>query len=572
MPPDTQPNDLGLTWIRIADFSPGIQQRTMYTGAPTSPAQQQSAATMNTFRCVALPNGGLGPLPSVGQKYQPAVPDTHTSTNTYSGYACVGFFVISFVDDGSHSTFMEWHIAYEWINNFGGAQRRFQWERHRVFGAGGFGGPPVIDVLKRINSADPNTTGQFNRCWFAQTRMDPTTATNPGIPVVTAAWYAAGGLNEKFWSVFPNPATPAVNLPVAGQNVLDISTTLAVDNMISHQNRSLVAVFQGYGHPNASWAGNDNYWWTNANLPSIQPTVAQVFGSDTYSGTSDMASTNASQLFIIKPMRGGAVIVSGDVANPTVQIMPGMNVGSYPSVQGSYCGYGYIFFALNSGAYMWSGGDQAAPMAPQLEENFFIAAFDPRAQGGTTAVNDHMINSQGASINWGDYIAVPNNWLFDARTQNWWRLEDPQVFQAVWFQNSMYTPFQGWLWGASNFYDGTAPLVQGWDPQTPVSDYQWESQPIEATQAQLCNTRMVLITAQGEGQVKVILKGLNDAEETTIFDIPAGDVPTQLMANSNLKAQRIQIFLHVTATAPNPAPIIYDAGFAFSYVEQIPSQ
>src|SRR4051794_33970522 len=47
----------------LNDFSPGIIQRTGVQTATTSPASMGAAQVTNTYRCIALPGGGLGPLP-----------------------------------------------------------------------------------------------------------------------------------------------------------------------------------------------------------------------------------------------------------------------------------------------------------------------------------------------------------------------------------------------------------------------------------------------------------------------------------------------------------------------------
>src|SRR5689334_13528585 len=209
-----------LNYFTVEDFTPGIQQKVNRQGSSVSPSSNPSAATTNTFRCISLPGGGLGPLPRLVSTYTPAVPASMPSGTSFNGAPnLVGFFIANpiygTITGNSPS---EGHFAYETVVS--GTTRKFAWERHRLWEAS-----PTIDTLKAISSAEPSPANNFRGCFFDTNRMDPSNPLNPGVPVVGAAWYVGAGGFERFWSVFPNPSTPAAAPP----DVFDISTTHSAD-------------------------------------------------------------------------------------------------------------------------------------------------------------------------------------------------------------------------------------------------------------------------------------------------------------------------------------------------------
>ncbi len=80
----------GLNWFNLADFSPGIVQKLnsfSLTGA--SPAPLGAARLENTYRCVALAGGGLGPLPKRFYDYSRTAIG-NAATRTITGFHVAG--------------------------------------------------------------------------------------------------------------------------------------------------------------------------------------------------------------------------------------------------------------------------------------------------------------------------------------------------------------------------------------------------------------------------------------------------------------------------------------------------
>jgi hypothetical protein len=85
-----------LQTLEITDFTPGIHSA---GGTPTRliPAPLGAAQLTNTYRCIGLKNGGLGPLPAIARAFDaPSNPDGGVPP-VDGKYVAVGFKAIGFV-------------------------------------------------------------------------------------------------------------------------------------------------------------------------------------------------------------------------------------------------------------------------------------------------------------------------------------------------------------------------------------------------------------------------------------------------------------------------------------------
>lgn len=549
MPPDLQ-------YINLSDFTPGIQQRVNRTGATVSPHSKASAATLNTFRCIALPDGGLGPLPKQHATYTPPVPVA--PGNSALGYlAVVGFHVAGNVYTslgGSALTASEFHLGYEIVDTTV-TKRKFVWDRHRMWE-----NVPTVTQLKSIVSTEPTPANNFRPLRFADHRADPLLATNPGVPVVAAAWYTSTGAYEHFWSTYPNPGSPASDTP------LDISTSLALDFMFSHQARLMGFEQKGWSHGTVgNWAGNEQVWYTKANLTALDVTVAAVLGQETYGGYEFGISTDANEMLVVK-VHGGAYVVRGDIASPTVIHLPGIVSGGGNSVSPAFSPKGLLYVAGYEGAYAWGGGPQAQPISRQLENNFWdISTAVDSPAGNAKDVISRMLVAKGDCAQWGDWVLVPNNWIWDSDTNAWWRLDDPASYQIAWWQ----TDWGGKAWGAKPFSDGVNPVVYGFDKKQPALSYRWQSQPLPTTMDKDVVCRQVVLVAQGTGTVVVTLTGLGGASTTSTFTL-TGTIPLKLRSDVSLHASHVQV--QIDSSGASAAPIVYEVNVGWHEASLVPSQ
>lgn len=544
-----------LQYVTINDFSPGIQQRVNRTGATVAPSNRIAADVANTYRCIALPGGGLGPLPINGQSYLPA-PPALPSDSSLGAITVTGFFVAGnvYVTPVTGLTPSEFHFGYEWVNSTAHV-RHFVWSRHRMWET-----TPTITILKTINSTEVSPVNNFRRCWFMAGRADPSNPLNPGVPIVYAAWYVSTGALEKFWSVYPSPSSPGTD------TVVDVSTSLAVDYMFAHQNRSVIFEQKPWLHGSVgAWAGDEQVWFTNVNLVTVQPTVAQVYGQETYGGYNFGISTNANEALFVK-VHGGGYVVRGDLSGSnTIVHLPSLAGAGLQGVTPAWCPAGLVYVS-SDGANLWAGGEQSQAISYQLENNFWDVSTGTVNSTAKTFLN-LFLNSRGECTQWGDWVVMPNNWLYDYRTNSWWRLEDPTVFQGVWWQ----TDWNGTLWGALPYNDGVTPVARSWDKTTAARSFSWQSEPIPVTMDRDIVIREVLCTAQGNGTVTITVTGLNGATTLTTMTY-ASSIPVKLRANmDDVHATHCQIQI-VSNGGSNPAPVVYEVALGYHDAATIPSQ
>src|SRR5882672_2275422 len=178
-------------YIQVNDFSPGIVQRVNKTGFSAIQGRN-GQATVNTYRCLPLPSGGIAPGPQRTNAYTRTAPDTIGQVT--GGY----FHIVGIHCDGpviesgvAGSDTCEAFVAYEWINNVA-VKRHFLLEPLKLFHSTG---NPTVDTVENTTSTQAPPGDTYRQCCFANYRADPaaTLPTTPTYnPVVAYAWYSGG--------------------------------------------------------------------------------------------------------------------------------------------------------------------------------------------------------------------------------------------------------------------------------------------------------------------------------------------------------------------------------------------
>jgi hypothetical protein len=291
-----------------------------------------------------------------------------------------------------------------------------------------------------------------------------------------------------------------------------------------------------------------------------------------FQGAAAIASLTADELFIVGH-QGGALVVRGDVANPTVVQLPYVTSSNgwacFPAV--SPIG---VVYTARDGVYRWAGGDTSECLSEQLEGTF----FNYFASGESTTSN---FAARGRLASWAKYIAVPNNYLYDTDSKAWWRLVAPD--------NNTSTPYA--------YYDVDAEFEQlfafpykltatqnvvcdKFALGTLASSYSWRSQPLVQSRDRLFTTQQVELVAANstasDSRVTVTLEGI-DAEgvlqtRTVEFTLTgtstSGGRPQILrksIAGGSLTARYLQLRIVATnasTTAPAPKIMSLSVGIA----------
>lgn len=530
-------------WLILNDFSPGIHQRVMYQGGSNSPSQIFGAATENTWRCIALPSGGLGPLPKRDYTYDPSRSALDSIANVANGrYTISGFHVSGpiLTNSANGQDNVEFHIAYEYLNT-NTSKRRYQWQRHRMWEA-----TPTIDSLKNITSTEATPSSTYRVSTMHNYRSDSSSATAVGLPQVVNGWYAGGGSDEKLWAIYPDPGAPTTN------NLKDVTTTLAIELALGHQGRSVAFNQVPYSHGSSgTWSSNEQVFFTNSNLPTLASTTASVFGQENVTGYGVAATLNAQELLLIK-RQGGAYLIRGDIANPTVIRLPGVISTGGETFQGASTPIGFLYISQNLGAWCWNGGEVSELISPQLEGNFYKA-------GMTVDMQDY----KGRAALFGEWVLFPNNWVYAYRTQSWWKIENPSTVRILQWSLSIGPV----AYGAVATCTDSGAIIHGFTASTPASSYQWESQPVAQTVNRLGKIRELIVIAQGTGTVVTTLTAADGTTASYTATLSGStNVPQPFRFNTNIEGSYIKVKIVADNGSTGSAPIVYEV--RMDWVEQ----
>ncbi len=521
-----------LSYETLDDFSPGIVSRSNYAlGSTAVPAQLGAAQQTNTFRCIALPEGGLGPLPKRGSTVNVTAPEA-SMTNVVDGYWITGFGAFGAIGGTADDLI----VAVEYIFNNAGSEQR----RHRLYRIRGLGAN--TDTIKSINSAQVAPVHNYNAVMTNPTRAHPTDPTKAGIPVMQVAWQAYGGGSEQYISLFPDPAAPTV----LGVNDL---TTTRYGHTLTHQGRIVLLEFVSYGFGNVSlMITNEQISFTDP-PNSVTLTAAassEVFVQEVPFGFGAWGSMNAGELFFVK-RSGGAVLISGDIANPSVIFLPGVTSTGLYTNRAVSTRQGMLYATEDMGLQIWSGGDSSRKVSEQLDNSFLdypgLPPFD--ASRWTSFAS------------WGgDWIVMTNNWLWDAGARNpaWWRMDDTSVYNGYWWHRSFDGPTMYSV--LPSFTNTSNAAITQWDRRTPATNFSWQSHPIPVSVNRVINVRELVLVAQGSGTVTVTLTALDGTTQASAFTLTNTSQPQRLRLTPAVKGYNIVVRIQSDGGS-GAAPVVY---------------
>lgn len=305
------------------------------------------------------------------------------------------------------------------------------------------------------------------------------------------------------------------------------------------------------------------------------PDVGQlILGFDFVSPYGAMGSVANDQLFIAK-WRGGAILVSSDLDNPTVRPMPYVESTHGVTAHGVATPLGFVY-GSRSGVWVWAGGDTAKKLSTQIDGFFWNHITG--AGESFSATRDPYMATRGRFQYWNEFICVPNNYMFDTRSGSWWRLSGVSG-----------VPYNIYLisGGGTGETDATGDrllafpykltptqnaLYHFYDQEVLSRTYSWQSQPLIESRGRTQSVQEVRLLATHKGTssatVTVTLTGV-DANGTVLdsraiaFTLVAnaGTGRPQLLRKSlepNFTAEYIQVRIEANSgSATQQAPKIH---------------
>lgn len=536
-----------LQFLDLDDFSPGIYSNSdiaFSTPPNTVPgpfaAQSGAADASQTWQCIALAGGGLGPLPGVVGSFTLA--ELGITSPPVAGY--VAGLINTLVDiQDEFVVFMEWatggnNYVDVWSGVRGtGVGNSLYTDNQASAAGGGIGGAPFM-FATRVAPSNPTTTiGQL---------------------VIAIPYYNVGDI-----LLYPDPSAPT------SFGVYDFSATNA-NTIFGHQSRivSLENVTLSWPAPASLNTNNDAINYTDPpnseTYPALTPGI--IFVAEQPYGYGAWGSISAGELFLVK-CRGGGVVVSGDINNPTVTFLPGVRptgaiAGHADSNEAGlfYCVYnGGTIEPGGGGAHLWGGGNVSQKISNQLDDNFFV-------------VTNPILSRQFSYFckRWSSYMMFSNNWLFDQGTNSWWRFLNPSIASCYWiadgFQDNMF--YSAITEVAS---DATVFLYQ-FDKTIPASSWQWQSLPIRVTEDRYVDLREVYVrysnpyggTGSFTMQVSAIDQAGNVINAEPFTWNSAVNRPQPQRFNIRCQSEDITVRIAVQAnTAGQPAPVVHSLSFGY---------
>jgi hypothetical protein len=554
-------------WVVWNDFRPGIISQAKFAyGANDNvapvPYGGQSAAAQagGTYGCIALPNGGLGPMPGAqpgitgpSAAFQAGVRNWITGAIVYGPVSgttggAAGDELVYCVDSVSTSS--------DRLQAICATQTGGLWNR----------------VIQSFGpSAATASVGQVYGFTATLTMTNPADSTGvatgtAGVAMTTAFLNDAAAIGaDGYLGIYPDPSNPggtatphnySADLP--GQP--DGETGV----VFGHQGR--IVIFQQnvylWTPGSALGAPFDQIYYTdpantvpgNGNIFSLAQD--EVFVQEWPLGAGCWGSMSAGELFVVKH-RGGGYIVSGDLDNPTVTFLPGVTPCFGNTIAGE-SPIGLAYLSGNSGCWVWNGSNVATKISNQLNDDFFAIEDVPPSIGPTSQ-----------AFAWGDLIVTSNNYVYDTVTGGWWKL-DNQATPFVWFGMS-YDASTLYAF-PSNVLDSTDPVAYPFSKTQPASTYQWLSYPLETSVFRSLVVREVVVRAQGVGTIVVTLNGIGGTSDDTVpvaENIDSPDQPVYVRFATGIDAQDITVSLLADGNSGGPAPIIY--GVAIATIETLPA-
>ena len=482
------PDQRALQWLHINDFSPGIYDNSALVNAVSSsplgifPAPPGAADVANTYGCIPSVNGGIGPGPAIVAGYPLSLNGVGIAGITAPG-ADIMCLVNSF-----QTTADEFIIGLNF--NFGGGHQTTEfWSWAASVGT------------NPIQSQTYTYVGDHNICCYPfSTTID--TGSGPQ-PVVCLPVGAIDGPNSNLL-VYPSVSAPT------SFGVDTIATTASADGTaFGHQGRIVVNARLSYGWPITPIFPNDVFNFTDPPQSETWPVQDETFGPEAPFGYGAVNSVSAGELFCVKA-RGGAVIIQGDLNNPTVTNLPA--VQSTGSIYGrsDSDNNGLHYCVQNDGAWVWNGGNASVKISNQIDDNFFTPLVSIPSRYYSYYIQ-----------RWGTWMMFSNNWIFESQFKSWWRLEQIGGVQSFFWYVPSYNPrFMAAALGTVETSD--TDFLWAYDRGTPRNAFSWQSLPMKIPAEDRTSTaREVVIRASnpyGDAAPVITPTLIDDKGNTSTLD------------------------------------------------------
>lgn len=447
--------------LTITDFTPGIYSNGNYA-SNVPPAPLGAAQEANTYRCIGLPGGGLAPLPKRVTDYtipHPGVGTTATIVglqairmvkSTSTGFDHV--YVITDVDTAPRRNYGKF------LETAGNTWTNISWA------TGAY--PP--------NSAVVTTYLELDSLFPVGCASDIVPTTDSSVPEI----------HRNLVFVFPsqNIAVPTFRsvylFGVDFTNFYPQQLGGIHSSAVLHHQGRIVRIdhdAQGWWSATDRSLGLEGLFYYEPYLPSGGAVATtNTLNFDRAQPIGSWGSVSTGELFLVGQSQNDAALIQGDLDNPNVIPLRGVQPTGALMCRGLNSKLGVLYPSEDNGVWAWSGSNTAEKVSPQLRDNFYKRTTDTYASPIVGSPSPAMGESLHPAM-WGDFAVYPNNFLLNTNNSSWWRLEDPSVKALM----SWTCDFPRYLYGAvDSIVAATTNSLSRFDSQTPANSYSWQSQPI----------------------------------------------------------------------------------------------
>jgi hypothetical protein len=547
--PQTAESAQPLQWVNIADFTPGIIQNSDFAYGTTPigavPAQKPGTAQYATTNCIALPNGGLAPLPGLKESFDFGQVGIVTGALAYgqvgSGaqpngpeYANGGDEILTAVEDVAGIT-RSWAVtAYQ------------------------------ESTADPFNIAFASGTSSQSAVWATSmvlTQLNPlNTSGNVGSPSTRVA-ISHHFMRDSGGDIDTIVMYPYYKSPHSAPYTQDISASNQIAGpLIAHNNRILMlqplptpwAAPPGHALEVAFYTAEAFDFTDPPGTFPFPPAQLEQFVVEQPFQHGAWGSISNGELMLIRH-QGGGYIISGDVINPSItRLFAVTPTQGYCQLAGQTT-IGLVYASQNNGVWVWSGGSASTKISQQLNDD---AVQIPQPANFST------YGPMCSFAQLGDLIYCPNGWVFSTTVNSWWRWTSGELASpAAWH----FPTFDGqgmWVWPTEVV--SNLPTVIKLSRFTPAKSYTWKSYPMPFSTNTLVTVGEVVVRAQGVGTITIAFNNPNGESAASLpvtFPVSSDIEPT--VQRMKCAATGTDITMTITSTGPASAPVIYDVSIGY---------
>ena len=396
--------------------------------------------------------------------------------------------------------------------------------------------------------------------WYASVRPRVcefgTTRSNSGGPTVLGPVVVAF-VFDGIAKMFPDD-TATNSMATAAMAGEGVALVLPA-HLCLHQGRGVVfpLTLSSIG-TNQVYTTTEGFYWTDVNdLTTLSSGLTGYFNvivlPEFPVGYGVMESLTADELLLIKA-RGGGLILRGSLDDYSAKSLPNIKSTGQSLNRGTRSPIGFIYPADAGGLWLWTGGDTSTNISPNMDDEFwrpdYIDNADfPYGPGYTSMAQ------------WGDWVLLPDFWIFDTQAGGYWRLETPTDFTGNGEAGNDAPHFWTVDWKGRHAYamiqqipkfGSNEQIGYSYDKLGKRTDWSWQSQPMAATLDRTVEARKFVLVASGEGTVTVYVRSNKTGSESTLtFTVDsesgiANEYPTAYMKNLSVVGSHLQVRMVVS--------------------------